>query len=322
MRIRLFVRAVSVVALVTAVTLPLIAEAQVKQVKRPTLMVGDLERSLAVYRDILGFEVFKISGDEKDPPPQAGEDLSNAYEYFSIDPKAFNYTRFATLNTPSQTRALGLIEIKGKLRQPVPRMSTVVLEVANVHRVARKLRARGLRVFPKSEAVTPEGVRFVELPFRDPDGHVIVMYHLERPRGRTAGKQDPTRTLRVGKRAFSALRRGLETGRWKRFLAMLHSDFTFHFPVGSWQGQHRGKKKAAEFFRFVSTIYPKGLKVDLSKVAADGQTVIFEFRDEGELVLPNAAPRPYENRVVISMDVCGDKICRYREYFGSDGKAD
>jgi len=29
----------------------------------------------------------------------------------------------------------------------------------------------------------------------------------------------------------------------------------------------------------------------------------------------------YKNRVVVSFDIREDKICGYREYFGSDGKS-
>jgi hypothetical protein len=30
---------------------------------------------------------------------------------------------------------------------------------------------------------------------------------------------------------------------------------------------------------------------------------------------------PYANRIAVSFDVRGNKICGYREYFGSDGKS-
>ncbi|MDJ0661980.1 MAG: hypothetical protein QNJ42_21215 [Crocosphaera sp.] len=54
------------------------------------------------------------------------------------------------------------------------------------------------------------------------------------------------------------------------------------------------------------------------------KTVIFEFRDEGLF-----RGVPYKNRVAISkrsasrcaFDIRGDKICAYREYYGSDGKS-
>lgn len=46
---------------------------------------------------------------------------------------------------------------------------------------------------------------------------------------------------------------------------------------------------------------------------------MFEFKDEGTMVLPGALPRPYKNRVAIAVDFRGDRVCGYREYFGSDG---
>lgn len=30
---------------------------------------------------------------------------------------------------------------------------------------------------------------------------------------------------------------------------------------------------------------------------------------------------PYKNRVAVAFDIRDDKICAYREYFGSDGKS-
>jgi len=43
---------------------------------------------------------------------------------------------------------------------------------------------------------------------------------------------------------------------------------------------------------------------------------VFEFRDEGVM-----RGQPYKNRVAVAFDVRDDKICAYREYFGSDGKS-
>lgn len=162
------------------------AAAQVVQVKRPTLMVSNLDASLALYRDILGFKVFYLRGEkptaETKPAAEVeGEvESSKAYQYFSIDPTKYNYTRFATLNTPSQVRALGLIELHGPaLPRPTPRLSTIVLQVEDVDLLGERLKAAGYQVLPAAaEATTPEGVRYKEMPFVDGDGHVIVLYHL------------------------------------------------------------------------------------------------------------------------------------------------
>ncbi|PMB43694.1 ketosteroid isomerase, partial [Fischerella thermalis CCMEE 5330] len=72
-----------------------------------------------------------------------------------------------------------------------------------------------------------------------------------------------------------------------------------------------------EFFQYVTQAFSPGLKLNsLDHVTSNETTVVFEFRDEGMLF-----GEPYKNRVAVSFDVRGNKICSYREYFGSDGKS-
>lgn len=123
-------------------------------------------------------------------------------------------------------------------------------------------------------------------------------------------------TLAVGKKAFGYFTQGLETGEWEPFLAMLTDDFSFWFPVSKFHGLNQGKERAREFFEYVASAYSDGLTVMLDRVMSNETTVVFEFRDEG-LMWGN----DYKNRVAVSFDVRGDKICFYREYFGSDGKS-
>lgn len=119
----------------------------------------------------------------------------------------------------------------------------------------------------------------------------------------------------VAEEAFVDFRSGLATGEWEPFLERLTDDFTFHFPMGRYQGLNQGKEKAAEFFAFVSSVYPDGLFIDeVSGVTADGERVVFEFSDHGVMF-----GKPYANKVAISLDVCGERICGYREYFGLVG---
>ena len=119
----------------------------------------------------------------------------------------------------------------------------------------------------------------------------------------------------VAEEAFADFRSGLATGEWEPFLGRLSEDFTFHFPLGQYQGLNEGKDKAAEFFAFVSKVYSDGLFIDeVSGVTADGTRVVFEFSDHGLMF-----GKPYANKVAISLDVCGEKICAYREYFGLVG---
>ncbi|MGK7875154.1 MAG: nuclear transport factor 2 family protein [Xenococcaceae cyanobacterium] len=123
-------------------------------------------------------------------------------------------------------------------------------------------------------------------------------------------------TMEVAQRAFGHFTHGLATGEWQPFLDMLTDDFWFWFPVGKFHGLNLGKEKAKEFFQYVSEAYSEGLSVTLDRVTSNETTVVFEFRDEGPMW-----GEPYKNRVAVSFDVRGDKICAYREYLGSDGKS-
>ncbi len=123
-------------------------------------------------------------------------------------------------------------------------------------------------------------------------------------------------TLKVAHQAFEHFTHGLETGEWNQFVDMLTEDFTFWFPVGPYHGLNVGKERTVAFFQYVSETFSQGLSLTLDRVTSNEKTVVFEFRDEGLMWA-----QPYKNRVAVSFDVREDKICGYREYFGSDGKS-
>ncbi|AFZ55666.1 nuclear transport factor 2 family protein [Anabaena sp. PCC 7938] len=124
-------------------------------------------------------------------------------------------------------------------------------------------------------------------------------------------------TLKVAQQAFEHFTNGLETGNWQAFLDILTDDFSFWFPMGKFHGLNVGKERAKEFFDYVSEAFKPGLKLkSLDNITSNEKTVIFEFRDEGKLL-----GEPYKNRVAVAFDVRENKICGYREYFGSDGKS-
>lgn len=128
---------------------------------------------------------------------------------------------------------------------------------------------------------------------------------------------DPTsNTLAVGHQAFEHFRHGLATGEWQPFLDMLTDDFSFWFPIGKFHGLNEGKDRAIAFFNYVNEVYSEGITLTLDRVTSNETTVVFEFRDQGKMW-----DQPYKNRVAVSFDVRGDKICSYREYLGSDGKS-
>jgi len=68
--------------------------------KRVTLVVVDIERSLTIYQDILGFTINYIKDSAAD---------SYSYPVFKIPKEA--KIRFGVLDSPSQERTTGLTEI-------------------------------------------------------------------------------------------------------------------------------------------------------------------------------------------------------------------
>ncbi len=124
-------------------------------------------------------------------------------------------------------------------------------------------------------------------------------------------------TIEVAQKAFDKFTHGLLTGEWETFLDMLTDDFTFWFPIGKFHGLNEGKDRAREFFKYVSEAYSEGLSItSVDRITSNETTVVFEFRDEGPMF-----GKPYKNRVAVSFDIRGDKVCAYREYLGSDGKS-
>jgi ketosteroid isomerase-like protein len=124
-------------------------------------------------------------------------------------------------------------------------------------------------------------------------------------------------TLKVGQQGFDKLMHGLGTGDWNPLLDMLSDDFTFWFPIGPYQGLNTGKERAKQFFEYVNEVFGSSITLtSLERITSSETTVVFEFRDEGIM-----RGLPYKNRIAVSFDVSGDKICGYREYLGSDGKS-
>lgn len=146
------------------------AETQEVALKRVNLLVGDLDRSLAIYRDILGFRVFEIS-----------ESSPQSYSYVVFGIPAAAKLRFATLDSSTETRALALTEVKGVDLPVRPSFGTSspVIRITHFNDVLARLRAAGLRVVEPRRSKTPEGREFSELGFTDPDGHVVVLYQLD-----------------------------------------------------------------------------------------------------------------------------------------------
>lgn len=137
--------------------------------KRPNLIVADMERSLVIYRDILGFTGSDIATSSTD---------SFSYPVFNFPAEA--RMRYTYLGEPDEARVFGLTEVKG-IELPdmpaAPHRTAHVIGVKNLEEKFEKLEALGLETTPSKIAGGAE-FKFIEQAFVDYDGHLIVLYEI------------------------------------------------------------------------------------------------------------------------------------------------
>lgn len=137
--------------------------------KRTTLLVKDIDSSLKIYRDILGFTVYSITVSDAD---------SYSYPVFKIPKEA--KIRFATLNSPDQIRTMALSEVKG-IELPAPQapiMNASVIRVKDIEGTMQKIIDLGLEHTAIKVDESESAGLFKEQSFIDFDGHLIVVYEL------------------------------------------------------------------------------------------------------------------------------------------------
>lgn len=143
-------------------------------IHRHSMLVSDLERSLTLYRDVLGLTVSRVTETPAD---------SYSYRFFNIEPGAMK--RFAYLDGEAGHRnVLGLGEVPGiELKLPdSPRSVAYVQTVADVEGVKAQVEALGLETIPPVEFMSREaGKPGMEFGIIDFDGHLILVYGLLRP---------------------------------------------------------------------------------------------------------------------------------------------
>lgn len=139
--------------------------------KRVNLVVADIDRSLKIYSDILGFRVDTISEGSSD---------SYSYPIFKFPKKA--KLKFASLSGgDEQVRTFGLTEVKGMELEPIalPHRTATVIRVRDIKAVIAAIKALGLQTVRPHSDTTPEGVSFTEQAFYDYDGYLILLYELD-----------------------------------------------------------------------------------------------------------------------------------------------
>lgn len=138
--------------------------------KRPCLTIADLDRSLVLYRDTLGFRLDYV-----------GEASPESYLYPVFDLPANAQLRFAALSTAREPRALALTEVKGieLPPPPTPRRAAIVIQVPDVASTIETLHSLELHIIRSSSFTAPPNLRFTEQAFFDYDHHLIVLYDVK-----------------------------------------------------------------------------------------------------------------------------------------------
>ena len=139
-------------------------------IRRPTLVVSDMDASLALYRDILGFRLGSLKEDPKD---------SYVFEAFNIPVEAT--AMHATLDSDDEKRTLSLVEYKDMpkidAQSGVRRGAVLVNANGRFDEIKAQLEAGDFHLLSPH----PLGANGVEMGFLDPDGHLIVVYEFPAP---------------------------------------------------------------------------------------------------------------------------------------------
>jgi len=132
--------------------------------RRWSPIVSNLDETIHLYVDILGFELGSVTVDPK---------TSYVFEVFAIDRDVT--TRHATFDAGDEKRVLSVVEVPGaKVRTDnLPRMSAVLLNArGHFDEIVRRLIEEGY------QTLTPHklGKNGIEIGFIDRDGHLYALY--------------------------------------------------------------------------------------------------------------------------------------------------
>lgn len=121
-------------------------------------------------------------------------------------------------------------------------------------------------------------------------------------------------TLETAWTAFRRFETGWKTGDFQPYLAMLTDEFTFWFPVGKHKGRFAGREGKAQMIAKCHDHAQAGERLTFAAphlVTSNDKTVVFQVHVEG-----TAGGEAVKGCIAISIDVSGEKISGFREYFG------
>lgn len=136
--------------------------------QRANFIVANIDRALAFYQDVLGFEIAFTQEHNPD---------SYSFPVFEIPHDA--QLRFCVLSAPDQPRVMALTEITNIALAPSrPRRSAIVLEAADPDAVVDGARALGLTVYREEVLKTADGRIGREIGIVDFDDNLVVIYRI------------------------------------------------------------------------------------------------------------------------------------------------
>lgn len=168
---RIFLSAAFILMALASLTTAQAAESTIS-LKRVPIVVSDMERSLKVYRDILKLTV---ESDNLMTPNAHDERV------FNVPPGGLSRSVKFNLG-PDQVRAIGLFEIKSYRGRSAEEIHDhgVVFRTTRIDDIYAQVKAGGYRVVDFVDLKTNAGEMGRELTFLDPDGHLVLVYQIDR----------------------------------------------------------------------------------------------------------------------------------------------
>lgn len=121
-------------------------------------------------------------------------------------------------------------------------------------------------------------------------------------------------TLEIAYEAFEFFAQGWATGDFQPFLNMLTDEFTFWYPYGKHRGKFTGREGKVRMVAKCREHMEAGDRLTFTPphyITGNETTVVFEFESQGMI-----GGEPFQGQIAIALDVSGDKISSFREYFG------
>lgn len=140
--------------------------------KRTVFVVSDLDRNIALWRDVLGFEVNTVND-------YTGK---GTYVFELMNIPQDSGVRTVTFNAgDAQTRTMLLVEVPGipaRSGEAIHRTVAVVNANGNFHEIVERVKALGLSLKSSHAFRTADGDDAIEQGFLDWDGNLVLLYEL------------------------------------------------------------------------------------------------------------------------------------------------